>query len=332
MIRQLTYKNCLFLSVITIFGCFYTKEAQLWQLEPEGVTSFSLSRDGRFALLASHLQGITVWDLSEYKKLADFGYQDPQHNTVLTSRISDNNQYAITATSQNFAVWNLALGKADGLWSISDGLIRDVDISNNGQKVILALSNKKALYIDLGTGKRLEFLAHQEKVNSVAISANGNYVLSGGNDQNAYLWDTQTGQIVHKFSHPARVSQVALHRSGVYAFTGDSESNAFIWRLKTGEKQSKLASFRRFTNYTSARFSDDGKYLLAGMPSGIVEFWLTQHGTKLDSWNTTGQSDAYPPVAIVYDVAFDSLGRVVAGTSAGVAQAWYPNKESNNGQ
>jgi len=263
-----------------------------------------------------------LWDLQQNKRLADFGSQDPHHNTVLSSTISDNNRYAITATAQNFAVWDLAWGQSDGLWSISDGIIRDVDIANNGQHVVLGLSNGKALYIDLGTGRRLEFLAHREKVNSVAISANGQYALSGGNDYFAYLWDTRSGQIIYRFEHTSRISRVALQRHGKLALTADGTNDIFIWDLASGEKQAELAVRLRQQNLSSARFSEDGTRLVTGTPSRRVELWDSTTGKNLGRWEAAPLQDARPPSAVVYDVAITASGQVISGTSAGIAQAW----------
>ncbi|PSU49919.1 hypothetical protein C9J12_07325 [Photobacterium frigidiphilum] len=311
------------LALTSLSGCFFSSsEVNRWVLASGGATSFSLSRDGRFALLHSTKQGILLWDLQQNKKLADFGSQDPHHNTVISSSISDNNRFAITATAQNFAVWDLAWGKSDGLWSLSDGVIRDVDIANNGQHVVLALSNGKALYIDLGTGRRLEFLAHQEKVNSVAISANGQYVLSGGNDYFAYLWDTRSGQIIHTFEHTSRINRVALQRDGKLAMTADGGNDIFIWDLQTGKKQTALSIHLRQQNLSSARFSDDGTMLATGTPSRRVELWDTTTGKNIGRWEAAPLQDARPPSAVVYDVAITPSGLVVSGTSAGIAQTW----------
>ncbi len=321
--RSISQRICLILTVIVLSGCFFTgSEVQRWQLATDGATSFSLSRNGRFALYYTNAQGIVLWDLQQNKNLAKFGSQDPAHNTVISSAISDNNRYAITATAQNFAVWDLAWGQSDGLWSISDGIIRDVDIANNGQHVVLGLSNGKALYIDLGTGRRLEFLAHREKVNSVAISPNGQYVLSGGNDYMAYFWDTKTGQVRNRFEHQSRISRVALQRDGLLALTADGTNEAFIWDLTTGEQQAQLSVRLRQQNLSSARFSDDGKMLATGTPAKRVELWDTTTGENLGRWEAATQQDARPPSAVVYDVAITSTGQVISGASSGIAQAW----------
>ena len=311
------------LALITLTGCFFSgSELKRWAIAPEGATSFSLSRDGRFAILHSTQQGIVLWDLQQNKKLADFGSQDPYHNTVLTSKISDNNRFAITATAQNFAVWDLAWGQSNGLWSISDGIIRDVDIASNGQHILLGLSNGKALYIDLGSGRRLEFLAHREKVNSVALSANGQFALSGGNDYFAYLWDTRSGQIIYQFEHTSRISRVALQRDGRLALTADGGNDIFIWDLSNGKKQAELAVRLRQQNLSSARFSDDGTRLATGTPARRIELWDSATGNNLGRWEAAPQQDTRPPAAVVYDVAITPDGQVISGTSAGIAQAW----------
>ncbi|NOH84446.1 hypothetical protein DS893_08600 [Vibrionales bacterium C3R12] len=310
--------------VITMLnGCFFSsKDEQRWEIEPQGSTSFALSRDGRFALLYSKQSHLLFWDLVEGKQLAQLGEQDPQANTVSRIRISDNGRFAITASQINFAVWDLAWSQSEGLWSISDGLIRDVDIASNGDQVLLGLSNGKAIYVDLVTGRRIEFLAHREKINSVAISPNGRFALSGGNDYKAYLWDTQSGLVLRTFEHDQRVNRVALQRDGKLAFTSDGGNGAFVWNLETGEKVSALSSLSRQLIFSAARFSDDGSQLITGTPSGRVMVWDTKSGKRTDGFEVEPLKDARPPRAVVYDAAFDLQQRVITATSAGIAQAW----------
>ncbi|MFG0605581.1 WD40 repeat domain-containing protein [Vibrio mimicus] len=304
-------------------GCFFADQAeQQWNLAPEGSTAFGLSRDGRFALIYSKQQLLVLWDLQEDKKLSDLGAQDPQASPVSKIRIADTGRYAITASQNNFAVWDLAWTQAKGLWSITDGLIRDVDLSSDGEQVLLGLTNGKAIYVDLVSGRRMEFLAHREKVNSVALSANGRYALTGGNDYRAYLWDTKTGQILRQFDHEQRVNRVALQREGKFAFTSDDGNQALIWDLTSQNKPIQLRSFRRQLVFSTARFSDDGKKLITGTPSGLVEVWSSQDGKKIASFESATKKDSGPAQAVVYDATFDTQQRAVAGSSAGIAQAW----------
>lgn len=64
--------------VITLLnGCFFFQDDdQRWEIEPNGATSFALSRDGRFALLYSQQKQLLLWDLVQDKELAQLGPQD----------------------------------------------------------------------------------------------------------------------------------------------------------------------------------------------------------------------------------------------------------------
>ncbi|WP_434997240.1 WD40 repeat domain-containing protein [Vibrio scophthalmi] len=321
---RIIFNSLLIGFVITALnGCFFwASDDQRWELEPQGTTSFALSRDARFALAYSKEHQLVLWDLYQSQQLASLGAQDQQANTVSRIRISDNGRYAITATQFNFAVWDLAWSQSQGLWSISDGTIRDVDISSNGEQVLLGLSNGKAIHVNLVTGRRIEFLAHNEKVNSVALSPNGRFALTGGNDYTAYIWDTTSGQIQHTFNHDQRVNRVALHRDGKYAFSSDGGNHAVVWDLVSGKEVSQLSSFSRQLIFSSARFSDDGLQLITGTPSSRVMVWDSLTGKRLEGFEAEPLKDARPPRAVVYDAAFDNQHRVVSGTSAGIAQAW----------
>jgi WD40 repeat protein len=320
-----TFSLYISLAIVSMLlnGCLFSSgPEQTWHISPTGSTAFALSRDARFAITFSQQQQLKLWDLAEDKELAHLGALDQESSDVVHIRISDNKRFAVTASSTNFAVWDLAWSQATGLWSISDGTIRDIDISSDGEQILMGLTNGKAIYVDLVNGRRLEFLAHQEKVNSVALSANGRYALTGGNDYFAYLWDTKTGHIVRRYEHEQRVVRVALQREGELAFTSDGGNQARIWNISDGTEVSQLSSFSRQLIFSTARFSDDGRYLVTGTPASKVTVWQVQSGEKLSSFEAAPTKDARPPRAVVYDAAFDGNGRVISATSAGIAEAW----------
>lgn len=323
MMRIISH-SVLWLIVISLLnGCFFSSDSERqWDLALEGTSAIALSRDARFALLYSKQQHLQLWDLNQNKLLARLGIQDPEQNIISLIRFSDNGRFAVTATQTNFAVWDLAWSQSTGLWSISDGLIQDIALGNNGDKVLIGLSNGKAIFIDLVTGRRLEFLAHVEKVNSVSLSPNGKYALSGGNDHNAYFWSTESGQILQQFEHEQRVGTVELQRDGLYALTSDSGNNAIIWDLKTGKEVSQLSSWTRQLIFSSARFSDDGTRLVTGSPSSRMVIWDTQSGKRIEGFEVEMLKDVRPPRGVVYDAAFESNQRVLSASSAGVVQAW----------
>ncbi|MGF1751271.1 MULTISPECIES: WD40 repeat domain-containing protein [Vibrio] len=327
MMRIISHSVVYLIVISLLNGCFFSNKAEKrWDLALEGSTSLALSQDARFALLYSKQQHLQLWDLQENQLLAKLGIQDPDENIISLIRFSDNGRFAVTATQTNFAIWDLAWSQSTGLWSIADGLIQDIAIGNNGEEVLLGLSNGKAIFIDLVTGRRLEFLAHVEKVNSVALSPNAKYALTGGNDHNAYFWSTESGQILHHFPHEQRVGTVELQRDGLYALTADTGNNAIIWNLKTGTQKSQLSSWSRQLIFSAARFSDDGQRLATGSPSSRLIVWDTDSGEKINSYDVEMLKDVRPPRGVVYDAAFKDNQQVLSASSAGVVQAWSLNE------
>lgn len=323
MMRIISH-SVLWLIVISLLnGCFFsTNSEKRWDLAVDGSTAIALSRDARFALLYSKQQHLQLWDLNQNELLARLGIQDPEQNIISLIRFSDNGRFAVTATQTNFAIWDLGWSQSSGLWSVSDGLIQDIALGNSGDEVLIGLSNGKAIFIDLVTGRRLEFLAHVEKVNSVALSPNGKYALSGGNDHNAYFWSTESGQILRQFEHQQRVGTVELQRDGRLALTSDTGNNAIIWDLHTGERVSQLSSWSRQLIFSAARFSDDGTLLATGSPSSRMMIWNTASGKRIEGYEVEMLKDVRPPRGVVYDAAFESNQRVLSASSAGVVQAW----------
>ena len=215
--------------------------------------------------------------------------------------------------------------------------IRAIDVSNQGKHILLGKSNGTATHITLSTGRRIEFLGHQQTllddngetfhlnnaINSVALSPNGLYALSGSSDQSAYLWDTKTGQVIYKFQHQARVVMVALDPKGRYAFTSDSKKAAIIWDLSNGQKISQLDITGRQQIFTTAKFSSKGDQLVTGSPNQKLTLWQTSNGKKLHEWLVTPRKNSRPASAVVYSASFINQDQqIVSESSAGLSEVW----------
>ncbi len=199
-------------------------------------------------------------------------------------------------------------------------------MANNGNGILVARSSGKVMYFEPRTSRRLEFLGHQEKVNSIDISPNGKFALTGGNDYIAYLWSTETGQIIHTFTHPTRVTKVALDDEGRFAFTADSQDKSQIWNVQTGQPVSALNYISRQKIFTDAEFSKDGKYLLTGSPSRKSYLWDVQTGDQLQAIQVASRETVSPPTAVVYGVAFMPDGNMVTTSSSGLTEVWLREK------
>ncbi|PAJ73065.1 hypothetical protein CJF42_17980 [Pseudoalteromonas sp. NBT06-2] len=309
----------------------------------EGSYAASISDDANYSIISSMHHGLALWDLKENalkyqwnhlndkenqkltaeSNLDEWLTQGNSGNLVLAADISFDSKIVVTADKYNFALWSIKTGQNIGFWKVKDSNIRDIALSNQGRYILYGKSNGIAVHINVISGKRIEFLGHQEKINAVDLSPNGYYALTGSNDYTAYLWDTRTGQVIHRFNHPSRVTQVKLDPKGRFAFTADSKKQARIWDLQTGDMISNLQYLSRQQIFSAVRFSPDGSFLATGAPSRKLALWDIKTGQQLKKWRVNPRKGSRPKSAVVYDVAFTEDGlSLITESSSGLAETW----------
>lgn len=330
----------------------------LWDINTQGVKYnwYQSAKDDNFNLFED-----------EGKQVA------ADNNFVFAVDIAKDDSHAVLADQHNFSLWDIATGQNVGYWQIKQSLvsypnpskknvydiidknkciepdvsinqgceitsdIRAIAVSNKGKHILLGKSDGIAVAIELATGRRMEFLGHQQKVidddgdsfhinnsiNSVAISPNGLYALTGSSDKTAYLWNTKTGQVVYKFQHGSRVTLVTFDAKGQYAFTSDSKKQANIWDLTTGKKVSNLKFINRQEVFTTASFSANGKYIVTGAPTRKLSLWEIKTGKQINEWTVTAKSGSRPASAVVYSAKFiNNDTQIATESSSGLYEVW----------
>lgn len=322
--------------VILVVLCFYlltgctgstSKPEKTMRQAQDGAYQADVSADRTMSVVSTSQEGILVWDLTTGQQKFKWSHEEEgdNNNTVGLVHIAADNSYVVTADREAFALWNLTSGEPEGFWRIDEASVRDIAVSNYGRGILVGRGNGKVMFFEPNTGRRLEFLGHQEKINSVDLSPNGFYALTGGNDYIAYLWDTRSGQVIHRFTHSSRVTKVALDDQGRYAFTADSKRGARVWDLITGEEVSSLSYIQRQKIFSAATFSEDGKYLVTGSPGRALNLWDVATGSEVKEWRVTPKEGTQPQSAVIYAVGFVEPNQVLSVSSSGLAEYWqYP--------
>jgi WD40 repeat protein len=323
MIKQM-FLGLLLVSTLLLGGCSgeFTPPDAKDSVSDGGIYDADISSDGSFAVVTTVDSHIQVWSLSEHKNRFTWRHQGDGTNLVDNVHISADQSVAITADSEAFAVWDVESGEPIGFWRIDESTIRDVAISNQGKGVLVGRANGTVLFFEPDTGRRLEFLGHTEKVNTVDISPNGKFAITGSNDYKAYLWSTQTGQVIHVFNHTNRVTMVSIDDQARYLFTADSQDDATIWDAQTGDAISRLNFIQRQIVFTSVKFSDDGTKLLTGSPARRLALWDVATGDNLEQWRVAPNNGIARQSAVVYGVGFNENG-VISIASSGNVEYWH---------
>ncbi|MFT5451446.1 MAG: WD40 repeat protein [Enterobacterales bacterium] len=281
-----------------------------------------ISDDGKYSLIASVNHDAGLWDLENDVLLYNWSHSKETDIGIIAVDISSDGSRAVTATEKDMAVWDTQTGKNIGFYSLPESDLRDIAISDRGDSLIMGLGDGRIIHLSLVTGRRLEFLAHGEAINSLDISPNGRYVLSGANDYRALLWDSKSGQILKQWKHNSRVILVSLSRDGSKAFSAGNKANGMIWDIKTGKKISQLDLAKRQYVLSSARFSSDNKQLLTGAPSRQLILWNAKDGMALKQIRVGIRKINRPTGAIIYSVGFNAQGELLSESSAGFGERW----------
>lgn len=326
-------RQCWALIFFVLFGCQDSSSipVEQWKHATEGSYGAAISRDGSLSVVSSIHHGLALWDLNENGlKYLWTQHQGNSDNIVFIAKIADDNSTAMTASREEFSLWDIDTGESIGYWKIKDSSIRDIALSNKGRHIVLGKTSGVVVHIDRNTGRRLEFVGHSDRINSVDMYPNGRIVMSGSSDFKAYVWDSESGQVIYQFNHPTRVTKVAIDPLGRYAFSADSMKLARIWDLKTGEMISQLQYYNRQEVFSSVRFSDDGRFLATGAPSRKLSLWDVKTGERLESWRVTTRKDVRPAGAVVHDLAFRDNGTLITESSAGYAEIWQIPQHLSN--
>lgn len=309
----------MFFCSLFLFACHPNADHSV-VLTSDATYSATLSEDGQYALISTANNGVQLWSLTENSIKYHWIHGATNSSNVFDTAIANNSAYAATLSSDSLALWDLATGQSVGWWTLPS-YAQSVAVANNGHALV-GLADGSVMSLKPNNQGLIQFLGHQEKVNSVAISDDGLVALSGGNDGQIRLWQTQTGQPLQQWQLSSRITKVALSGDGKLSFAGDITGNAAIWLSSTSESVSKLAIYRRQMNFSTARFVNKNTQILTGTPSKEVFLWQVSSGERIKRWQVQVTKNSQNRGAVVYSVTQPTPQTVSSVSSQGLLETW----------
>ncbi|QLE84370.1 WD40 repeat domain-containing protein [Shewanella sp. Scap07] len=290
------------------------------QLISQPSYSATISEDAQLALISTSNADLQLWDLNTKQQKYHWVHGAENNSDAIDTAISPNGRFAASLSKQSVALWQISDGQSLGWWSLpASG--QSVAISNRGN-LLVGLSDASVMSLDPQQNRLIQFLGHSEKINRVAISANGDIAISGANDNQTIVWRTDTGQPLQQWTLDSRVTQVALNHDASLAFAGDSTNMAKVWQVSDGNLISELNIKRRTMNFSTARFTNDGQWLMTGTPAREVILWQVQNGKKIANWRVNRTEHAQIKGAVVYSVANMANQHLISFSSNGLLETW----------
>ena len=284
-----------------------------WETSAKGNYSAALSRDGKLSLIGSITHGGSLWETARGERLFNWNHQPGQHSNIIAGGFSPDNLFALTADHQTLVLWDTSSGAAITFWTAPNEVM-SIDLSPNGSYALLGLADYSAVLFDVKRGGIQRSFYHKDRIRSVALSADGTLAITGSEDQTAKLWDVNNGKELFSWPHEDEVVTVAISDNGQRALSVAKYDKAVIWDTTSGKAIGKLplraTAIKRGQTFTSARFSSDGRLLLTGNSSRLVQLWDVKTQKELAQWSVPKRDPWKPTSASILAVSFSGNDKI----------------------
>lgn len=290
------------------------------QVAAQGLLCGDLSSQADRAVIGSVLHGGSLWQLDQGERIFDWNHTSGSFSSFRSCTFSGDGRLAVTTEEKNLVLWNTESGKTEQFWSAPDRILA-IALNTNGSRALLGMRNGEASYFDTQRGISIFTFKHNAEIRSVDISSSGTRGLTTGDDNIVKIWDLDSGQLIQEKRMSNQIKTATLSASGKLAFSAAQREEVLIWDTQTGNT---VFSFpNRYTNFSSASFSDDEIFLSAGTFQGEILRWKLPDGENAGKWQAQPRKE-YGSSASKAIIALKDLGHsVVALSSDGMAQ-WFP--------
>lgn len=292
---------------------------------PGAVHALTFSRDGKRLAVGAGLPArsgsVRVYSVPDGTLLHDFtGHDDV---VVGLAFRPDGGQLASASFDQTVRLWNLALGRPDGVFSGHSDFVYDVTYTPDGQSLLSVSKDRTIKRIDVKTLKeRRTYSNHNEDVLAVAIQPGGTKFVTAGNEPQLRWWSLDDEKPAMRVGgHGGPVHQLVFSVNGKRLISAGGDSSVRIWDGATGVFQRVLPGPSEW-QYAVA-LSDDARLAAGGGWDGVVRVWDVDSGqlraTLLQSpADSPGRLDWLALAPSGYLVVSPELGALVRWKVGGV--------------
>lgn len=247
------------------------------------IMAASFDRDDHRVLSASWDRSLRLWEATSGKQLKTLGEGSPYMGAVYLDDFTHILAWTMNMDNQNGVVRLLDAETGDPIGPPMEtdiGLDLRVTFSPDNARIVTSTNwMDKADLWDLGSGKRLGELTHDDLVLGVTFSPDGKYVATWSSDKSARMWDAFNGRRVGASMMHDDVLRGAL-------FDGDTrrlvtwarDSTVKFWIVPSGDE---LGALRHRGTVIGAVFNKDESRLLTWAADRGVRQWDARTGAQI---------------------------------------------------
>jgi hypothetical protein len=280
------------------------------------LTAMASSPDGS-QLLTSGYHEILVWDVIEKKLLKRIGNL-PQR--ICAIEFSPNGETLAVGGGEPGRSGEVRLldwpsGELRGVVARSTDVVSDLDFSDDGTKLAIAMADARVIVIETGSLKELATLSnHADWVTAIDWSEDGTQLVSASRDKSVKVQDVATGDILTNYQgHASAVYGVTFTSGGTQVLSSGGDGKLHRWNVADGAKvaevvlggngfrlrngdgfvvvpcsDGRLLKFDLATNAISVAMSGNGDWMSCGVVLATKEGLSAAGGSlsgQLKIWN-----------------------------------------------
>eukprot|EP01139_Manchomonas_bermudensis_P002091 Amastigsp_a3627_17.p1 type:complete len:335 gc:universal Amastigsp_a3627_17:1050-46(-) len=249
--------------------------------------------------------------------------------SVSATKFANNGLFiASVSADKSLRIWNAETG---GLERVIEGHsmgISDVAWSTDSKYLVTASDDRTLRLWEASSGELLKtFAGHRDRVMACEFNAASSLIASGSFDESVQLWDVRTGRSMAALpAHSDPVVSVSFSRDGTLLLSGSFDGLCRIWDVASGQCVKTLMHDDN-PSVGHARFSPNGKYVLAYYLDQHVGLWDYKKSRELKSYSAAGPSAPKTPARYCCPATFTLAAppKVVGTTETGAIIVWDLN-------
>ncbi len=283
--------------------------------EKSAVTSCAYSPDGKSCAVGLKSGKISVYDVSNWKKIHAL---EGHTSSVMSVVYSPSGTQIASAGGDDKMVrlWDADSGALVRTLEGNISSVMSVVYSPNGTQIASAGGLDKTVQLwDAHSGVPGHTLeGHTGGVKSVVYSPSGTQIASGSDDNTIRLWDAESGALVHTLKgHFNWVTSVVYSPSGTQIASGGEDQTVRLWDVQSGALVHTLEGHANAI--WSVAYSPDGTQIASGGWDKMVWLWDAHSGALLH----TLKGHTGPVKSLVYS---PSGTRITSGSDDTTVRLW----------
>ena len=245
-----------------------------FKVHNDKLKSVAFSPNSKYIATSSEDSSISIWNVESKKMLHHIkGFKDP----VESVNYSPDGKLIITTTlGGNVKIWNTANGKLFAEQNVSSGLSYG-EFSPDGLFFLSLFSLYRDVFVKDLKGEWITTIrkAHASWISSAHFSPDGKTIITASLDRSIKFWDVASGKLKNTILAEESVENCSYSKDGRY-IVASCRNKINVWNAASGELSYTLKG--RTSDYQSASFSPDEKFIVAAGNSGPVNIWSVDEG------------------------------------------------------